>query len=151
MKLELRNDIFFAEVERLIGEGNDVTIPVKGHSMRPMMRSERDKVILSPVADEQISEGAVMLFRHHSNHVMHRIRKIEGESITFAGDGNYRIIEKAQKSDIVAIVSAIVRPSGAKVELNSKCWRAYSALWLGLPAIVRRYILAITYRLKIWI
>ena len=139
MKLELRNDIFFAEVERLISEGQSVTIPVKGFSMRPMMRSGKDKVILTAHSDKAIGQGAVMLFRHNGHHIMHRIVKIEGQNITFAGDGNYNKTERATKDDIVATVTAIMR------------WRIYSTLWLALPRIVRRYILGLTNRLKLWI
>lgn len=151
MKLELRNDIFFAEVERMISEGQSVTIPVKGFSMRPMMRSEKDKVILTAHSDNDIKQSAVMLFRYKGQHIMHRIVKIEGQNITFAGDGNYRIREQATKDDIVAQVTTIIRPSGRTISLDSRRWRIYSTLWLALPKIVRRFILGLTNKLKLWI
>ena len=151
MKLELRNDIFFAEVERMISEGKSVTIPVKGFSMRPMMRSEKERVILTAHSNNDIKQGAVMLFRYKGQHIMHRIVKIEGQNITFAGDGNYRIREQATKDDIVAQVTTIIRPSGRTISLDSRRWRIYSTLWLALPKIVRRFILGLTNKLKLWI
>ena len=151
MKLELRNDIFFAEVERMISEGQSVTIPVKGFSMRPMMRSEKDKVILTAHSDNDIKQRAVMLFRHNGHHIMHRIITIDGNDITFAGDGNYRKTEQATKEDIVAQVTAIIRPSGRTISLDSRRWKIYSTLWLALPKIVRRFILGLTNKLKLWI
>ena len=151
MKLELRNDIFFAEVERRINDGQSVTIPVKGYSMRPMMRSEKDKVILTAHSDKAIKQGAVMLFRHNGHHIMHRIVKIEGQNITFAGDGNYNKTEQATKDDIVAVVTAIIRSSGRTISLDSRKWRIYSTLWLALPKIVRRFILGLTNKLRLWI
>ena len=151
MKLELRNDIFFAEVERMISEGQSVTIPVKGFSMRPMMRSEKERVILTAHSDNDIKQGAVMLFRHNGHHIMHRIITIDGNDITFAGDGNYRIREQATKDDIVAQVTAIIRPSGRVISLDSRRWKIYSTLWLALPKIVRRFILGLTNKLKLWI
>ena len=151
MKLELRNDIFFAEVERMIGEGQRVTISVKGFSMRPMMRSEKDKVTLIAHNDEDIKRGTVMLFRHNGHHIMHRIVKIEGQNITFAGDGNYNKTEQATRNDIVATVTAIIRPSGRTISLDSRRWKIYSTLWLALPKIVRRFILGLTNKLKLWI
>lgn len=151
MKLELRNDIFFAEVERMISEGQSVTIPVKGFSMRPMMRSEKDKVILTAHSDNDIKQRAVMLFRHNGHHIMHRIITIDGNDITFAGDGNYRKTEQATKDDIVAQVTAIIRPSGRTISLDSRRWKIYSTLWLALPKIVRRFILGLTNKLKLWI
>ena len=151
MKLELRNDIFFAEVERRINDGQSVTIPVKGFSMRPMMRSEKDKVILTAHSDNDIKQKAVMLFRHNGHHIMHRIIAIDGNDITFAGDGNYRIREQATKDDIVALVTTIIRPSGRTISLDSRKCRLYSIMWLGLPKIVRRFILGLTNKLKLWI
>lgn len=150
MKLELRNDIFFAEVERRINDGQSVTIPVKGYSMRPMMRSDKDKVVVVAHTDEYIKKGAVMLFRHKGLHVMHRIIAIEGDCITFAGDGNYRITEQAQKEDIVAQATAIIRPSGRTISLDSRKWRIYSTIWLCIPNIIRRYILGLANKLKLW-
>lgn len=151
MKLELRNDIFFAEVERRINDGQSVTIPVKGFSMRPMMRSEKDKVILTAHSDKAIKQGAVMLFRHNGHHIMHRIIDIKGNNITFAGDGNYRKTEQATKDDIVAQVTAIIRPSGHVISLDSRRWRIYSTIWLAVPKIARRFILGLTNKLKLWI
>ena len=151
MKLELRNDIFFAEVERMISEGQSVTIPVKGQSMRPMMRSDKDKVILTAHSDNDIKQRAVMLFRHKGYHIMRRIITTDGNDITFAGDGNYRKTEQATKDDIVAQVTAIIRPSGHVILLDSRRWRIYSTLWLALPKIARRFILGLTNKLKLWI
>jgi hypothetical protein len=151
MKLELRNDIFFAEVERMISEGQSVTISVKGFSMRPMMRSDKDKVILTAHSDNDIKQSAVMLFRHKGYHIMHRIIDIKENNITFAGDGNYRKTEQATKDDIVAQVTAIIRPSGRVISLDSWRWRIYSTLWLALPKIVRRFILGLTNKLRLWI
>ena len=151
MRIELSNEIFFAEVERMIGQGQRVTIPVKGFSMRPMMRSDKDKVMLTAHTDADIKIGAVMLFRHKDHHIMHRIAGIEGNKITFAGDGNYRIYERASREDIVAVVTSIIRPSGRIISLDSRRWRLYSSIWLTLPRIVRRYILGIANKLKLWI
>ena len=47
----LPNQLFFAEVEAMLSEGREVQIRMKGHSMRPLLRSERDQVVLTPCAD----------------------------------------------------------------------------------------------------
>lgn len=44
----LPNQLFFAEVEAMLSEGREVQIRMKGHSMRPLLRSERDQVVLTP-------------------------------------------------------------------------------------------------------
>ena len=47
----LPNQLFFAEVEAMLSEGREVQIRMKGHSMRPLLRSERDQVVLTPCTD----------------------------------------------------------------------------------------------------
>lgn len=144
--MKLKNEIFFAEVEHLLAEGEEVAIVVRGHSMTPLLRNGVDKAILRSVKEEDVTVGRVVLFRYRGAHVLHRIKRIDGEQITFAGDGNYKIKEQATRSDIVATMIAVERSSGGRIECSSRRWRLWSAAWLALPAIVRRAILGIRRR-----
>ena len=45
--VELPNEIFLKEVRTLIAEGHDVTLRVRGVSMRPFLEDRRDKVVLT--------------------------------------------------------------------------------------------------------
>jgi len=143
------NATFFAEVERLVAEGSPVMVRVKGNSMRPLMRSDRTQALLAPVSRGDLRRGDVVLFRHRGRHVMHRIRRIDGDCLTMAGDGNYRMTEHAVRADVVARVEAVVTYGGRRIECRSLEWRLKSALWLSLPRIVRRYALALAWRLGI--
>jgi len=59
----LPNQLFFAEVEAMLSEGREVQIRMKGHSMRPLLRSERDQVVLTPCTDPaRLRPGDVVLF-----------------------------------------------------------------------------------------
>ena len=147
--MRLKNDIFFAEVEELLDEGRQVTILVRGNSMRPLLRDGRDKVVLRKANDEDIRKGAVMLFRYRGSHVMHRVTRIEGDVVIFEGDGNYKLQEIALRKDIVAVVEAVVRPSGKRIECSSRRWRFLSFMWLSQMRIERRVILGIMRRLKL--
>ena len=147
--MRLKNDIFFAEVEQLLAEGRQVTITVRGNSMRPLLRDGRDKVVLRKANDEDIKKGAVMLFRYRGSHVMHRVRKIEGDVVIFEGDGNYKLQEIALRKDIIAVVEAVVRPSGKRIECSSRRWRILSYMWLSQARIERRVILGIMRRLNL--
>ncbi len=145
--MKLSNELFFAQVESLLSTGEEVEILVKGHSMTPLMLSGKDVAILRSATDADIKVGAVVLFRYRGAHVLHRIEKIEGDRITFAGDGNYKIKEVATRQDIVAVMVAVKRASGRRVECSEKSWRWQSRAWLMLPAFVRRVILGIIRRL----
>lgn len=145
--MKLSNELFFAQVESLLSTGEEVEILVKGHSMTPLMLSGKDVAILRSATDADIKVGAVVLFRYRGAHVLHRIEKIEGDRITFAGDGNYKIKEVATRQDIVAVMVAVKRSSGRRVECSEKSWHWQSRAWLTLPAFVRRVILGIRRRL----
>lgn len=247
----LPNQLFFAEVEAMLAEGREVQIRMKGHSMRPLLRSERDQVVLTPCADPaRLQPGDVVLFRCEGRHILHRILRIEPKSgemppqsanttvetitktpeasatpmaattqaattatpsateasatasdagdtpaplpalrengkappplpartensenpqatsnsgqtpaetapapprlrFTLAGDGNHRMTEHCAATDIAAVMTAVIRPSGRIVSTASRRWRRQSRCWLTLPAAVRRFILRTLWRLGI--
>lgn len=298
----LPNQLFFAEVEAMLAEGREVQIRMKGHSMRPLLRSERDIAVLTPIArytggsetaaaarkqnrlarnetspdtaansdtdrlpsgSQALQPGDVVLFRCEGRHILHRILRIEPESgemppqsanttvetitktpeasaiptaattkaatataatpsateasaiptaattaasatasdagdtpaplpalrktgkatpplparpensenpqatsnpgqtpaetapapprlrFTLAGDGNHRMTEHCAATDIAAVMTAVIRPSGRIVSTASRRWQRQSRCWLTLPAAVRRFILRALWRLGI--
>ena len=68
---------------------------------------------------------------------------------TLAGDGNHRMTEHCAATDIAAVMTAVIRPSGRIVSTASRRWRRQSRCWLTLPAAVRRFILRALWRLGI--
>lgn len=147
MRLELSNELFFAEVEQLISQGENVTITIKGNSMRPWLQNSKHKVIVKPLADSILQCGDIALFRYKGKHILHRVVKIENDKIIFSGDGNIGIKEHASKDDVIALVESIITPSGRVIECNSNEWKTKSKLWLALPQFARRIILGILRRL----
>lgn len=148
LAMQISNDIFFAEVERLLNEGGEVMITIRGNSMQPVLRDGRDKVVLRRYEGSEVLRGEVMLFRYRGGHVLHRVVSVEGERITFAGDGNYKLYEQAQRSDIVARMVAYIK-DGRRVECTGREWRRYSRLWMALPMLLRRVILGVKRRLNL--
>ena len=146
--MKIKSDIFFAEVERLLAQSDEVTITIRGNSMRPMLRDGRDGVVLRRYECEPIRVGDVMLFRYRAGHILHRVVRVEGERITFAGDGNYNLYEVAQRGDIVARMVAYVK-DGSRYECEGKEWRRFSRVWMALPMIARRVVIGVMRRLKI--
>ena len=149
MKLQVDNKIFFAEVENLLAEGESVTVRVRGCSMMPHLRDGKHSVVVRRCEAEDIKLGVVMFFEYRGQWIMHRLRRIEGEKLIFAGDGNYKLVEIVGRDALRGVVTDIISPSGKKFSCESFLWRFKSGAWLMLPAIVRRYMLAIIRRLKL--
>ena len=146
--MEINNKIFFAEVERLLTEDITATILVRGNSMRPLLRDSRDKVVLRRSQESDIAIGEIMLFRYRGDCIMHRVVEIDGDTVVFAGDGNYKTYETAHRADVIARVVSVVRPSGRVVKCDSLRWRTMSRAWLILPRELRRIILGVMRRIN---
>ena len=130
----LPNQLFFAEVEAMLAEGREVQIRMKGHSMRPLLRSERDQVVLTPCADPaRLQLGDVVLFRCCGRHILHRIVRRDGERIT----------EQCTTRDVAGIAVRVIRASGRVVSCDSPGWQLRSRLWLAIPPWLRRQVLRV--------
>lgn len=139
------NKVLFSAVEEYIALGQSVLFRVKGTSMRPYLRSERDLVEFAPCDIDQLKKGDIVLFRYHGTYLMHRIRKRKGEKLCIQGDGVLANKEYPLTSDVIAIVRSVIRVADSGRRTAIPCaslrWRILSALWLILPRLAKRAIL----------
>jgi len=145
--LAIASDILLPEIERLLDEGKDVRFTPSGVSMRPFIEGDRDSVILSPLKRAP-KRGDVLLARMpgakgQNTYILHRLIRIERDPknekeniYILQGDGNLAGEEVCKREWLVALVTAIERPSGRKKCLT----RGY--LWYALKPI-RKYLLKI--------
>ncbi len=137
------NDII-SEAVRLVHEGIAVTLPVNGWSMLPFIIGGKEKVILQRPDNFQCGD-IVLAWVDDARYVVHRIIRIDGDSVTLMGDGNIIGTEHCLRNDIRARATHVVNDSGTH-DLYTP-WRMRAArLWWWLRPI-RRYILAIYKRL----
>ena len=138
MTLELPNDLFLAEVRKLLAEGHTATIMVRGNSMRPFLENNRDSIELTAVT--HINKGdAVLAEIAPGKYVFHRIIAIDGEKVTLMGDGNVRGTEHCLQANVCANVATFIR-KGKSYSPEGRSWRVYSWIWPRLCPI-RRYLL----------
>ncbi len=134
-----------AEAIRLVDEGVSVTLPVNGRSMLPFIIGGKESVILQkPVS---LQEGDVVLaWVDGCRHVVHRIIRIEGDSVTLMGDGNLAGTEHCALADVKAKVTHVVNADGIAHEIDNGWRRRAARIWFRLRPL-RRYLLAIYKRL----
>lgn len=132
----INNRDFFNNVLSLLQDGQRVTIPVKGWSMGPFLRSDKDSVTIAPLdslgRDLQCED--IVLFIHHRSgedlYVMHRIISINDGVYTLRGDNNpLKMKEYCRKGDIMGVVVSC-RRDGKIYTPRSLKWRVYR--WLIL-------------------
>jgi len=143
---QIPNDVFFAWVEAEIAEGRSVRFRLKGQSMFPLLRNERDEVVLYPCGEEELYPMDVVLFRYQGRHVLHRILRREGNLLYLRGDGSYVAKEKCTTAEVVGKVLEVIRPSGKMIPVDAWQWRIASRLWCGL-GIFRNLCLRVLHKL----
>lgn len=133
------------EAIRLVDEGISVTFPVNGNSMLPFIIGGRESIILQKPAAPKVGH-VVLAWVNGNRYVVHRIIRIDGDSVTLMGDGNLAGTEHCSVGDIKAIATHVVS-GDEKIHYLYNSWRKLTAgLWLRLLP-VRRYLLAIYRRL----
>lgn len=142
--LELSNEVFLKEVRELIADGHDVTLSVRGVSMRPFLEDRRDKIVLTRPVAPKVGD-AVLAEIAPGKYVYHRIISIEKDRVTLKGDGNVYGTEQCGIEDIAASTKRLIR-KGSCYSPEGMAWRWYSALWPS-NMLMRRVLLAIYRRL----
>lgn len=98
----ISNADYFAEVQRILREGKEVRIRVKGNSMCPFIQ-DGDTVLLRAYQGQSLPLGTNILAKDKDKFVFHRfVGKKNGQYI-LAGDGNLVLREYVAAADIIAI------------------------------------------------
>ena len=142
--VELPNEFFLKEIEKLLAEGHTTTLRVRGNSMRPFLEDRRDSIVLTAVTHTEVGD-AVLAEIAPGKYVFHRIIAIDGKNVTLMGDGNVHGTEHCTLSDVKANAVAIIRKE-KEYSTSGKRWKSYSWIWMRLKPM-RRWLLAIHRRL----
>lgn len=138
---------FLDAVVETAKEGYDVTISLRGYSMRPFLEHNRDKGVLK-VIDRKLQVGDVVLAKiSPKQYVLHRIIFVDDKKVQMLGDGNKMPDPIIPLSEVKLIAKGFIRKGSDKVDyVDDKLFRTYSKVWMKLRPI-RRYLLAIWRRL----
>jgi len=150
-KMVVGNDVFFADVLKVLDQGRQVTIPVKGYSMLPFIRGGKDLVVLEKSGGDLKADDIVLFHigpMEGGRYVMHRILSVDGDAVDIMGDGVPKNHEHVHRSQILARAVRILRGGTRPVDPYSpgELRKVHFWQWL-LP--LRRYILFI-YRHLPW-
>lgn len=147
--MRLPNACFFDWVEAELAAGRRVRIRMKGNSMRPLLRSGVDEVVISPRGKEALRSMDIVLFRYAGRHILHRIVKIEAGSYWIQGDGVWLSHEECEVEAIVGVVRKVIR-GGREMDTDAFLWRAASRLWRMLGKGGRGFCLRLMNRIGRW-
>lgn len=76
------------EIERCLKENGSYISTTQGISMRPMLKSGRDVVVVLPKT-ERLKKFDVALYKRGEVYVLHRVIKVEPDGYVIRGDNTY--------------------------------------------------------------
>lgn len=100
----------------------------KGVSMMPLLRQDRDLMVLGKKGPERCKKyDTVMFKRDNGQYVLHRILKVRESDYWIVGD-NCFTGEFVREDQVLAVLTAVVR-DGKTIRVTEKGYLAYVHLW----------------------
>lgn len=145
----LRNEEFMPHVIELAQAGHEVTIPLRGFSMRPYLEDKRDNAVMVRITEPLKVADVVLAEISPGRYVLHRIVGLNGDKVRLWGDGNLNPDPVINVEGVKLIAKGFYRKGNKKLDsVDSRCYRFYSILWIKLIPL-RRWLLAIWRRLPV--
>ena len=120
--IQIDNSTFFSILEQELAERRSVRFRIKGISMQPMLRNNRDEVQLVPCDGHVLAPGDICLFVFKGQYILHRLLRQEGEMYYFQGDNVLTRCENCRREHIIGVVQQIYR-DGQTFPPISKRWK----------------------------
>ena len=102
----------------------------KGKSMLPLLRQNRDLMVIEKKGPERCKKYDAVLFKRGDKYVMHRILKVRERDYYIVGD-NCRKGEYVRDEQILGVLKQVVR-DGKTVEVDDPAYQRYVHLWCDL-------------------
>lgn len=134
-------------IENIVEEGGNFRMIVTGYSMLPLLGYGNDHIIVRRTDLSEPILGRIAMFRTRDRRIIvHRVIAVDGNKITFKGDGNVYQKEECLRTDVIGVVDSVIRQNGKEVCCTTRRWHIRERIWLAQPLIIRRYALAVMRR-----
>ena len=130
--------------EDLLARDGKLVYKTRGKSMEPMLRQDRDLVILEP-AKWKLKRHDVALYRRGKDYVLHRILQVREGGYLFRGDNTYAK-ELVLDADVIGVLTGFVR-KGMQVSVTDRKYRLYVKCWCAAYPF-RRLAIQTTHGIK---
>lgn len=118
------------EYEKLLEQGAELPLTVSGGSMLPFLAPERDCVYLKALNKRPEVGDIVFYKRPNGQYVLHRLCRIEGDSLWLAGDAQDFVEGPVDIKCAFAYVTR-VRRKGKEENPGTALWRFFAGPWLS--------------------
>lgn len=113
----------------------------KGVSMMPLLRQDRDLMVLEKRPEGRLHKYDAVLFkRQNGQYVLHRILKVRETDYLICGDNCYQL-EPVTEQQILGRMTTVVR-DGKTIPVTSRAYQLYVHLWCDFYP-VRAFLLRV--------
>ena len=100
----------------------------KGDSMMPLIKQNRDLLIIKPVHGRLKKYDVPLYKRDSGQYVLHRILKVRKKDYVICGDNRWVKEYGIRDRHIIGVLTAVVR-NGKEISVNDWKYRLYVHLW----------------------
>ena len=118
----------------------------KGDSMMPLIKQDRDLLIIKPVHGRLKKYDVPLYKRDSGQYVLHRILKVRKKDYVICGDNRWVKEYGIRDRHIIGVLTAVVR-NGKEISVNNWRYKVYVHLWCDLFPI-RAFIVHSISKLK---
>ena len=128
-------------IERCLQEQGFAVVPIRGTSMWPLLQEGKSRVQLAKRDGAPLRKGDIVLYRRSGGVlVLHRIVKLEQDTFWVCGDHQWRMAERIEEAQILAVAQGFYR-NGRYVHEKTWWYRIYKIFW-NENLVIRRCCLA---------
>ena len=128
-------------IEQFLKQLGFAVVPTKGTSMWPLLTEGKCRVKITAAEGKMLKKGDIVLYRRtDGTMVLHRIMKVEEDGFRVYGDHQWKLDEKVQEEQILAIAQGFFK-NGNYIDEKTWWYRLYKRFWNG-NLTVRRCCLA---------
>ena len=113
--------------EEELEQNGTLVFPNKGRSMLPLLRQNRDLMVIEKRGPERLKKYDAVLFKRGDSYVMHRILKVRDQDYWIVGD-HCRVGESVKDEQILGVLKQVVR-DGRTIRTTDPGYRLYVHLW----------------------
>ena len=109
--------------EELEKNGN-LVFTNKGTSMMPLLRQDRDLMVIEKKGEERCKKYDAVLFKRGDKYVMHRILKVRKDGYVICGDNRWQREFGVPDEWIIGILTAVIR-DGKTIPVTDRRYQRY--------------------------
>ena len=115
-----------SSIEEILKKDGRLIYTIKGVSMLPMLRQNRDIVVIS-VPEGRLRKYDVALYKRGKAYVLHRVIRVRENGYLIRGDNTYAL-EDVPDSAVIGVLTNFTR-KGKAVSVDNPAYRRYARFW----------------------